>query len=237
MADGDESHPLHPIFRQLDVDGDGYLSREDLTEALASIGLSITVDEIFLRLDPSDTGMIDFDQFIDGASLFTGGGGGDNDTEDDDEEEEHPEAMEGTENMRSIFRLVDADGDGFITFDQLGDAVSHVVGRVLGPSELGQLKTAFGGASDAISMQTFTTVMQQFTGAGEEEDEDVDDDDGGGNSSPGMTTPAFNARIRRQSSDRYSLDTAAAALAEGESSLADVLAESTSIKKRNRDMG
>ncbi len=241
MGDADESHPLYPIFRQLDVDGDGYLSREDLTEALASIGLGITVDEIFRQLDPSDTGKIDFDQFIDGAQLFTGGGSGNNDTEDEEDEEEHPEAMEGSENMRSIFRLVDSDGDGFITFEQLGDAVSHVVGRVLGPSELGQLKTAFGGASDAISMQTFTTVMQQFTGAGEaeEEEEDGDDDDdggGGGGDSPGMSTPAFGTRVRRQSSDRFALDLSAAALAEGES-FADVLAESTSIKKRNRDMG
>eukprot|EP00750_Incisomonas_marina_P000531 INCI1041.5.p1 GENE.INCI1041.5~~INCI1041.5.p1 ORF type:complete len:667 (-),score=97.07 INCI1041.5:2160-4160(-) len=80
----DESHPLFGIFSTLDVDGDGYLSRDDVTQALATIDMGISVEEIFGKLDPGNTGIIDFDQFIDGASLFTGGP----QSEDDEDEDE-----------------------------------------------------------------------------------------------------------------------------------------------------
>ena len=90
MGDNDEDHPLYGIFSTLDVDGDGYLSRDDVTEALGTIGLPLSVDEIFEKLDPNNSGIIDFDQFIDGASLFTGGG------EDDNSDEEVSTCSTGT---------------------------------------------------------------------------------------------------------------------------------------------
>ena len=92
-------------------------------------------------------------------------------------EEDH----DGTESLRSIFRLVDTDNDGLISFNELGDAVSHVIGRVLGGGELDQLKMAFGGdgkGAQQISLDTFTSVMQQFTGGDAMSDEEDEDEDG-----------------------------------------------------------
>jgi len=231
MGDVDEDHPLFGIFSQLDVDGDGYLSHDDLTEALQGLGLGISVDEIFEKLDPNDNGVIDFDQFIDGASLFTGGGAEDIEADGDDDAVE--EVDDATENMASIFRLVDTDGDGSITFGQLGDAVSHVIGRVLSSSEMGQLKQAFGeGADDGISMETFVSVMQQFTGAGDQEDSDDDEFEEDLNA---MYTPDERlSRARAQSRLQFSSDDISNAL--DQENFAEVLAESKSIKKKNKDL-
>ena len=242
MGDADESHPLYGIFSTLDVDGDGYLSRDDLTEALATIGLGISVDEIFEKLDPKDSGIIDFDQFIDGASLFTGAPGDADD--DDDEDDDVPDHMDdGSENMRSIFRLVDTDGDGVISSDQLGDAVSHVIGRVLASSELQQLKMAFGGDGAQISMETFTSVMQQFTGMGGDDDSDdydesgdgTDEFDAGGGAS-GADRDQRGMGGRKQSRVNFSTDDDFLVGGLDAEGVADLLAESKSIKKKNKDL-
>eukprot|EP00750_Incisomonas_marina_P000528 INCI1041.2.p1 GENE.INCI1041.2~~INCI1041.2.p1 ORF type:complete len:1179 (-),score=296.47 INCI1041.2:265-3801(-) len=236
----DESHPLFGIFSTLDVDGDGYLSRDDVTQALATIDMGISVEEIFGKLDPGNTGIIDFDQFIDGASLFTGGPQSEDD-EDEDEDDDAHDAADVSENMRSIFRLVDTDGDGVISFAQLGNAVSHVIGRVLSGSELEQLKSAFGDESAEISLEKFTSVMQMFTGVGDDDcDDDYDDDEDteDGELDEHLRRSQQGMGARKQSRLNFSTedDEDAASRLRDDDDIQQLMAQSKSIKKQNKDL-
>lgn len=244
MSEPDVTHPLYSIFQTLDVDNDGYLSRDDVTSALATVGLGLSVEDIFAKLDPQNSGIIDFDQFVDGASLFTGGG---ENIEDEEDTEEDINQDHGSESMRSIFSLVDKDQDGFISFDELGHAVSHVIGRVLNRNELQQLKTVFGNDSSlAISMQTFMSVMKQFTDAGNDDIDNSSDDDMDSEEKdnvfmmqpPPFATPANRNlnRVRSRSRQMSNFSTDDLSDLVDEDSFAEVMAESRSIKKKNKDL-
>lgn len=54
-------------FKQMDVDGDGVLSKEEITDGIKDTGVILTkkqIDEIFLYHDKDGSGCIDYNEFI-----------------------------------------------------------------------------------------------------------------------------------------------------------------------------
>ena len=60
------------IFRAVDKDGDGVLTRPELQAQLSSFGLqSADVEQLFSKLDTDGDGTIDLDEWIAGYALYT----------------------------------------------------------------------------------------------------------------------------------------------------------------------
>ena len=66
MLTNQEESQLGSLFKLLDVNGDGRLSKEELTEACSKIG-SINIEEIeaiFENIDIDKSGFIDYSEFL-----------------------------------------------------------------------------------------------------------------------------------------------------------------------------
>jgi calcium-binding protein CML len=125
-----DSAELSRVFELFDKNGDGRITREELEESLGKLGMSVPGDELasmIARIDANGDGCVDVEEFGelyraimagDGGSRAVGGGnaGGAG--------EEGEEAAD--EDMREAFRVFDANGDGYITVDELGAVLSSL---------------------------------------------------------------------------------------------------------------
>ncbi|KAF0936191.1 hypothetical protein E2562_039462 [Oryza meyeriana var. granulata] len=103
---GDQAE-LRRVFELFDRDGDGRITREELTESLERLGMPVQGEELattIARIDANGDGCVDMDEFAElYESVMRVDGGG-------DEEEA---------GMREAFDVFDRNGDGFITVDEL----------------------------------------------------------------------------------------------------------------------
>ncbi|XP_006647478.1 probable calcium-binding protein CML17 [Oryza brachyantha] len=107
---------LRRVFELFDRDGDGRITREELTESLERLGMPVAGEELaatIARVDANGDGCVDLGEF---AELYASvmrvdwDGGGD--------------AEEAS--MREAFDVFDRDGDGFITVDELRAVLSSL---------------------------------------------------------------------------------------------------------------
>ncbi|XP_061172568.1 uncharacterized protein LOC133181934 isoform X2 [Saccostrea echinata] len=64
----DIKHDLKKAFRVLDINGDGFISKEELREVLTKMGETLTdqeVDEMMEKADKNKDGKIDYDEYVD----------------------------------------------------------------------------------------------------------------------------------------------------------------------------
>ncbi|CAD6263227.1 unnamed protein product [Miscanthus lutarioriparius] len=127
-----DSAELARVFELFDKNGDGRITREELEESLGKLGMSVPGDELasmIARIDANGDGCVDVEEFgvlyrtiMAGDSSANGNGNG---VAGAGEGEEAAGAEE-DEDMREAFRVFDANGDGYITVDELGAVLSSL---------------------------------------------------------------------------------------------------------------
>ncbi|CAI0613578.1 unnamed protein product [Linum tenue] len=118
MTPGLHAADLRRIFHQLDRNGDGLLSIDELGWLLDRIGsssLHFTSDELESSVGKST---LDFDEFLAFyRSIEDGGGGGESGTS---------VAAAVERDLEEAFRVFDLNGDGFITSEELQKVLSRL---------------------------------------------------------------------------------------------------------------
>jgi calcium-binding protein CML len=136
---------LREIFLKFDIDGDGSLTELELGALVLSLGLNPTVDQITELLHKSDAnnnGLIEFEEFV----VMIG-----NDTTD--------EQIYTQEELLSLFRRFDRDGNGFISATELAYSMAKL-GHPLTVTELGEMiREADMDGDGRISFLEFAAAM------------------------------------------------------------------------------
>ncbi|KAL6650950.1 hypothetical protein ACP70R_009875 [Stipagrostis hirtigluma subsp. patula] len=119
---------LARVFELFDRDGGGRITREELEDSLAKLGMPVPGDELasmIARIDANGDGCVDVEEFgelyrsiMAGDDSKAGGEGG--------RGGEGEEEGEADEDMREAFRVFDANGDGYITVDELGAVLASL---------------------------------------------------------------------------------------------------------------
>uniref|UniRef100_A0ACD5UCD6 Uncharacterized protein n=1 Tax=Avena sativa TaxID=4498 RepID=A0ACD5UCD6_AVESA len=122
QADGAE---LARVFELFDRNGDGRITREELEDSLGKLGMAVPGEELaamIARIDADGDGCVDAEEFVDLYRAITSSGSGGAEAPAagaaaaEDEEED----------MREAFRVFDANGDGYITVEELGAVLSSL---------------------------------------------------------------------------------------------------------------
>uniref|UniRef100_A0A0D9YUP6 EF-hand domain-containing protein n=1 Tax=Oryza glumipatula TaxID=40148 RepID=A0A0D9YUP6_9ORYZ len=116
----DQQAELRRVFELFDRDGDGRITREELTESLERLGMPVHGEELaatIARIDANGDGCVDMDEFTqlyETVMRVDGGGGGGGACDVDEA------------SMREAFDVFDRNGDGFITVDELGAVLASL---------------------------------------------------------------------------------------------------------------
>ncbi|KAF7009779.1 hypothetical protein CFC21_024283 [Triticum aestivum] len=116
---------LARVFELFDRNGDGRITREELEDSLGKLGIPVPGDELaamIARIDADGDGCVDVEEFgeLYRTIMSTGSGGAKGSSG------EEAEAEEDDEDMREAFRVFDANGDGFITVDELSAVLASL---------------------------------------------------------------------------------------------------------------
>ncbi|CAM0904064.1 unnamed protein product [Alopecurus aequalis] len=112
-----DSAELARVFELFDRNGDGRITREELEDSLGKLGMAVPSDELaamIARIDADGDGCVDVEEFGELYRAITSTG------------TEAPAAEEDDEDMREAFRVFDANGDGYITVDELSVVLSSL---------------------------------------------------------------------------------------------------------------
>ncbi|KAI5014488.1 hypothetical protein ZWY2020_055878 [Hordeum vulgare] len=117
---------LARVFELFDRNGDGRITREELEDSLGKLGIPVPGDELaamIARIDADGDGCVDVEEFgeLYRTIMSTGSGGGQKGSSDAEAEDEDED-----EDMREAFRVFDANGDGFITVDELSAVLASL---------------------------------------------------------------------------------------------------------------
>ncbi|KAJ0967988.1 hypothetical protein J5N97_024905 [Dioscorea zingiberensis] len=97
---------LQLVFQMFDRNGDGRISKKELSHSLSKLGIEIPETELAMmieKIDANSDGCVDMEEFARLYKTIMG------DHEEDDEEAD----------MREAFNLFDQNGDRFITEEEL----------------------------------------------------------------------------------------------------------------------
>ncbi|XP_043722179.1 calmodulin-like protein 3 [Telopea speciosissima] len=101
---------LKRVFQMFDRNGDGRITKKELSDSLQNLGIFIPDDDLVQmieKIDVNGDGCVDIDEF-----------GGLYQTIMDERDEE--------EDMREAFNVFDKNGDGFITVEELRSVLSSL---------------------------------------------------------------------------------------------------------------
>ncbi|XP_010557084.1 PREDICTED: calmodulin-like protein 7 [Tarenaya hassleriana] len=104
---------LKRVFQMFDKNGDGRITKKELSESIQNLGIYIPdkeLTQIIEKIDVNGDGCVDMDEFGELYKSITG-------EEDEDEEEE---------DMKEAFNVFDQNGDGFITVEELKSVLSSL---------------------------------------------------------------------------------------------------------------
>jgi calcium-dependent protein kinase len=101
MSSSEEISKLRDVFIQLDTDGNGVLSREELTQGFKILGLKSVedIEDIIQRCDADGSGFIDYSEFLTATINWR-------------------EALS-RERLEAAFKAYDIDGSGKITVEEI----------------------------------------------------------------------------------------------------------------------
>lgn len=103
MMDSSYFTKLNQIFSQIDKNGDGLLSREELKDAVTKFDLNFDVDEIIHRCDTDRNGYINYSEFLTATV-------------------EASQAYS-RERVREVFEVFDKNKDGRLSLDEIRNAL------------------------------------------------------------------------------------------------------------------
>ncbi|RDX73463.1 Calmodulin-like protein 3, partial [Mucuna pruriens] len=101
---------LARVFQMFDKNGDGRITRKELSDSLKNLGITISEQDLIQmieKIDVNGDGFVDIDEF-----------GGLYQTIMDEKDEE--------EDMLEAFNVFDQNGDGFITGEELSEVLSSL---------------------------------------------------------------------------------------------------------------
>jgi len=119
--DAEEIRRLEKRFRKLDTNGSGSLTPDELM-SLPTLKQNPLVQRVVDTFDTDGNGEVDFNEFIQGLSIFSAKSGSSRE-----------------EKLKFVFKIYDIDGDGFISNADLLKAVKIMVGRNLKETQLQQV--------------------------------------------------------------------------------------------------
>uniref|UniRef100_A0A0A9DQU1 EF-hand domain-containing protein n=1 Tax=Arundo donax TaxID=35708 RepID=A0A0A9DQU1_ARUDO len=117
---------LERVFELFDRDGDGRITREELEESLGKLGMPVPGDELasmIARIDTNGDGCVDVEEF---GELYRAVMAGDKGSRGGAAAAEEEDGEDEDEDMREAFRVFDANGDGYITVDELGAVLASL---------------------------------------------------------------------------------------------------------------
>jgi calcium-dependent protein kinase len=132
-----ETKDLRELFKAMDLNGDGKLSREELFSAFDSDN-PLLVNKIMQKVDADNNGFIDFDEFLQAAL--------------------HERQMLSKENLKQAFDMFDLDASGKISFNELRTVLG--IGLSEGKKIWDEIMTSKNHAEDdEISFQEFCNII------------------------------------------------------------------------------
>ncbi|CAL2050026.1 CBN-CAL-5 protein [Caenorhabditis brenneri] len=130
---------LKGIFREFDLNGDGFIQREELRAVMQKMGQSPTEDELdamFQAADKDCDGNIDFQEFLVIAKA-------------------NPLSL----SLKAVFEELDVDGDGYITRSELRTAFQRM-GHSLSDQDIKAIYRHVDQNNDGkINFQEFCEMM------------------------------------------------------------------------------
>jgi len=144
--DADEIRRLEKRFRKLDTNGSGSLTPDELT-SLPALKQNPLVKRVVETFDTDGNGELDFQEFIQGLSIFSAKSGASRE-----------------DKLKFVFKIYDIDGDGFLSNADLVKAVQIMVGRNLKDKQLQQVVDKIfqwneRASSDLISFEDFCAMV------------------------------------------------------------------------------
>jgi len=155
MSTSKEFHLANPIdqtsmnalrksFTEFDTDGDGFISKEELSRVIGQIGKIVKLEELdamYEIVDKDGNGLLDFKEFIDlmdGNCLCT-----DSDTE-----------------IEELFQLFDVNKDGFITEKEIGGVLKQLGEKVRKKDIRKMIKAGDKNKDKQISFNEFKEMVE-----------------------------------------------------------------------------
>ena len=138
-----ETKELRSLFKSLDINGDGKLSKEELVSGF-SVGDESQVEfisEIMAQVDLDKNGFIELDEFLMAAV--------------------NQKTLFSRENLKKAFDMMDLDGNGTISYDELKTVLG--IGNDLGkPIWVDILEKTNKLSSEEINFQDFGRIVYSF---------------------------------------------------------------------------
>merc|ERR1712180_540243 len=135
---------LRKAFKEFDFDGDGFISKEELSKVMGNTGQVITTEELdhmYEIVDKDGNGLLDFKEFIDlmdGDCLCTN-----NDTE-----------------IEELFQLFDVNKDGFITEKEISGVLKSLGEKVRKKDIRKMIKAGDKNKDKQISFNEFKDMIE-----------------------------------------------------------------------------
>ncbi|KAK3213159.1 hypothetical protein Dsin_017865 [Dipteronia sinensis] len=121
---------LKRVFATFDKNGDGFITRQELSESLKNLRLMVTekeAEEMVVKVDANGDGLIDFDEF---RILYKAMIAQDYDDDDGDDMSVEGGGDQvgdgGEEDLKDAFDVFDKDKDGLISGEELGLVLSSL---------------------------------------------------------------------------------------------------------------
>ncbi|KAL2559081.1 putative calcium-binding protein CML16 [Forsythia ovata] len=141
----DQLTQLKDIFDRFDMDRDGSLTQLEMAALLRSLGLKPSGDQIHVLLanmDSNGNGSIEFDELVDAILP-----------------DMNEEVLINQEQLMSVFRSFDRDGNGYITAAELAGQMAKM-GHPLTYRELTEMmREADTNGDGVISFNEFANIM------------------------------------------------------------------------------
>ncbi|GER32707.1 calmodulin-like protein [Striga asiatica] len=148
-----DSNELKRVFQMFDKNGDGWITRDELSGSLENMGIFIPDDELALmigKIDANGDGFVDMDEFeaLYRNIIITG-----------------ERDMDGEEDIREAFNVFDINGDGFITADELRSVLAGL-GLEQGRAAEDCRKMIMKVDADGDGMVDFSEFKRMMRGGG-----------------------------------------------------------------------